>query len=203
MGGPRTPPSLAPPAAAADPPPSPPGTDARPPGARPARRPGRPHGEGESPPAPRPGSAAGALTGAAPTPQGFDIIYEARDLDLPQSQRDGLDQYRGSLDVTKKRVTESKTRIAEVLPGLIEKEFWPASREELRRQVGTLRFDMNTLVSTKTSKADKAEASALKNEVFTAIEAADFAIREKKVDVALAQQAAAVSALDKFIAFVN
>ena len=199
--GPRPPSPVPPPAAAADLLPPRGLTLAAP--ARPAGRPGRPHGEGESPPAPRPGSAAGALTGAAPTPQGLDIIYEARDLDLPQSQRDGLDQYRGSLDGTKKRVTESKTRIAEVLPGLIEKEFWPASREELRRQVGTLRFDMNTLVSTKTSKADKAEASALKAEVFSAIEAADFAIREKKVDVALAQQAAAVSALDKFIAFVN
>ena len=198
--GPRPPSPVPPPAAAADLLPPRGLTLAAP--ARPAGRPGRPHGEGESP-APRPGSAAGALTGAAPTPQGLDIIYEARDLDLPQSQRDGLDQYRGSLDGTKKRVTESKTRIAEVLPGLIEKEFWPASREELRRQVGTLRFDMNTLVSTKTSKADKAEASALKAEVFSAIEAADFAIREKKVDVALAQQAAAVSALDKFIAFVN
>jgi photosystem II oxygen-evolving enhancer protein 3 len=27
---------------------------------------------------------------------GFDIIYEARDLDLPQSKRDGLDQVRAA-----------------------------------------------------------------------------------------------------------
>jgi photosystem II oxygen-evolving enhancer protein 3 len=27
---------------------------------------------------------------------GFDLIYEARDLDLPQSKRDGLDQVRAA-----------------------------------------------------------------------------------------------------------
>merc|ERR1712014_364423 len=29
--------------------------------------------------------------------KGFDIIYEARELDLPQNQRDGLSQFRESL----------------------------------------------------------------------------------------------------------
>lgn len=31
---------------------------------------------------------------------GFDIIYEARDLDLPQSKRDGLDQVRAAAQST-------------------------------------------------------------------------------------------------------
>merc|ERR1712224_993871 len=48
---------------------------------------------------------------------GFDIIYEARDLDLPQDVRDGLTQARSSVDETKKRLAESKKRITqEVLP---------------------------------------------------------------------------------------
>merc|ERR1739848_401179 len=37
---------------------------------------------------------------------GFDLIYEARDLDLPQNVRDGMTQARGSLDDTKKRIVQ-------------------------------------------------------------------------------------------------
>merc|ERR1719373_19460 len=39
---------------------------------------------------------------------GFDIIYEARDLDLPQNVREGFTQARSSLDETKNRVVELK-----------------------------------------------------------------------------------------------
>merc|ERR1711904_647444 len=59
---------------------------------------------------------------------GFDLIYEARDLDLPQGVRDGLTQARSSLNDTKKRVSESKTRITkEVLP-YIEKAYWTEAK---------------------------------------------------------------------------
>merc|ERR1712023_279586 len=44
---------------------------------------------------------------------GFDLIYEARDLDLPQNVRDGLTQARTSVDDTKKRVVESKSESLE------------------------------------------------------------------------------------------
>merc|ERR1719230_358159 len=46
---------------------------------------------------------------------GYDITYEARDLDLPQNVRDGFTQARGSTVETKKRVAESVKRIEGVL----------------------------------------------------------------------------------------
>merc|ERR1712093_940314 len=115
---------------------------------------------------------------------GFDVIYEARDLDLPQNVRDGLTQARSSVDDTKKRVAESKKRITqEVLP-LIKKAYWTKAKEALRLQVGTLRFDLNTLVGTK-PKADKKAAVAAQKQFLSDIEVVDFAIREKKIDAAL------------------
>merc|ERR1719160_1792390 len=90
---------------------------------------------------------------------GFDVIYEARDLDLPQNIRDGLTQARSSVEDTKKRVAESKKRITqEVLP-YIKKSYWTKAKEALRLQVGTLRFDLNTLAESK-PKAEKKAALA-------------------------------------------
>jgi photosystem II oxygen-evolving enhancer protein 3 len=54
---------------------------------------------------------------------GFDIIYEARDLDLDQDTRDGLAQARKNLDATKTRVKESESRI-DNLDELISKNYW-------------------------------------------------------------------------------
>lgn len=54
---------------------------------------------------------------------GFDIIYEARDLDLPQSTRDGFDQSRSSVDATKARVAEASKRISGIKT-YIEKAYW-------------------------------------------------------------------------------
>merc|ERR1712178_622860 len=100
---------------------------------------------------------------------GFDLIYEARDLDLPQNVRDGLTQARSSVDDTKKRVSESKKRITqEVLP-YIKKAYWTEAKEALRLQVGTLRFDLNTLAGTK-SKADKKAAVAAQKQFLSDIE---------------------------------
>merc|ERR1719284_552599 len=49
--------------------------------------------------------------------KGFNIIYEARDLDLPENVRDGFTQARASLVDTKKCISESANRIkTEVLP---------------------------------------------------------------------------------------
>merc|ERR1711924_30406 len=126
---------------------------------------------------------------------GYDLIYEARDLDLPQNVRDGLTQARSSVDDTKKRVSESKTRITkEVLP-YIEKAYWTEAKEALRLQVGTLRFDLNTLAETK-NKTEKKAALAAKKQFFNDIEKVDFAIREKKMNAAIKAYDIAVSSLD-------
>merc|ERR1711976_106993 len=130
---------------------------------------------------------------------GFDLIYEARDLDLPQNVRDGLTQARTSVENTKKRVAESKKRITgEVLP-YIEKAYWTEAKEALRLQVGTLRFDLNTLAETK-PKAEKKKALEAKKQFFNDIEKVDFAIREKKMDAALKSYGIAVSSLDTLLA---
>merc|ERR1712054_182814 len=132
---------------------------------------------------------------------GFDLIYEARDLDLPQNVRDGLTQARTSVDDTKKRVVESKKRITgEVLP-YIEKAYWTEAKEALRLQVGTLRFDLNTLAETKT-KAGKKTALEAKKQFFNDIEKVDFAIREKKMEAAIKAYGTAVASLDSVLAQV-
>jgi hypothetical protein len=43
------------------------------------------------------------------------------------------------------------------------------AREELRRQVGTLRFDLNTLASAKSSKEEKKAALALRKDFITSV----------------------------------
>lgn len=131
---------------------------------------------------------------------GFDLIYEARDLDLPQSVRDGLTQARSSVDSTLKRVKESESRIDTLLEPLVQKQYWTEAREELRRQVGTLRFDLNTLASAKSSKAEKKAALAARKDFVTSVEALDLALRKKDRDSALSKLAVAKSSLDKALA---
>merc|ERR1711920_1054167 len=96
---------------------------------------------------------------------GFDLIYEARDLSLPQSVRDGLTQARGSVDDTKKRVVELKNCLNSELLSFIKKAYWTKAKESLRLRVGTLRFDLNTLVQTK-SKAEKKNVLWLRKNSF-------------------------------------
>merc|ERR1739845_286586 len=99
---------------------------------------------------------------------------------------------------TKKRVVESKKLIAsEVLP-YIKKAYWTKAKEALRLQVGTLRFDLNTLAKTK-PKAEKKAALAAKKQFFDDIEKVDFAIRQKKMDSALKAYGVAVSSLDSVL----
>lgn len=54
---------------------------------------------------------------------GFDIIYEARDLDLPQSTREGFDQSRGNLETSKARVAEASKRVSGIKE-YIDKAYW-------------------------------------------------------------------------------
>ena len=72
-------------------------------------------------------------------------------------------------------------RINEDLPGYISKAYWTQAANEERRQLQTLRFDINNLVEEKSG--DKAAAKAF----YKSIEKMDFAIRQK--DQATAQAA--------------
>ena len=55
---------------------------------------------------------------------GFDLIYEARDLDLPQNVRDGMTQARGDIAATKSRVKESEKRIDSAILPSVQKAYW-------------------------------------------------------------------------------
>jgi photosystem II oxygen-evolving enhancer protein 3 len=58
---------------------------------------------------------------------GFDLIYEARDLDLPQNTRDGITQFKSDLKATKARYSASAARIEGPLGEYINKSYWCAS----------------------------------------------------------------------------
>ena len=88
---------------------------------------------------------------------GYYIIDEARDLSLPQSTRDGLDQFRGDLPATKKRLAAAIASIKEIVPVSIEKNYWVEAREGLRRRAGTLREDLYTVAA---SLGDRASQKA-------------------------------------------
>lgn len=132
---------------------------------------------------------------------GFDLIYEARDLDLPQNQREGFTQARTQVEDTKKRIKLSETRIDSKIEPSIKSAYWTEAREELRRQVGTLRFDLNALAAAKPKDGKKAALAA--NKAFIAkVEALDFALRKKDGTAALAALQSTKSALDTALATV-
>ena len=131
--------------------------------------------------------------------RGFDIIYEARDLDLPQATRDGLTQARSSIPAAIARIKESESRIDGKLPGFVEKKYWTLAREELRGQVGTLRFDINA-VAESLGKDGKKALLGKKADFLKAADTLDFAIRKKDPVKAAAALEATRSTLDAAIA---
>jgi photosystem II oxygen-evolving enhancer protein 3 len=129
---------------------------------------------------------------------GFDLIYEARDSELPQNVRDGLTQARASLSDTKTRVLADKKIIDTELLPLIKKAYWTQAKEKLRLELGDLRFDLGTLASAK-AKDEKKAAVAANKEFFTKAEKCDFAIRSKNMDAAEKAFAAAAASLDALV----
>ena len=126
--------------------------------------------------------------------KGFDIIYEARDLDLPQGVRDGMDQIKADPVLAKQRIVESQRRIESELEPFIQKAYWTEAREQLRRQVGTLRFDINAL-SAQLPKAARKETEALKKSFVSEVSDLDFALRKKNKESALKELADTKAAL--------
>lgn len=115
---------------------------------------------------------------------GLQLIYEARDLDLDQKPRsDGPSRFSFQKLNTKEtltRATESVARINNDVGEYVGKKYWTQAANELRRQVGTLRFDVNNLVENK--GADSADAKAF----YAKLENLDFALRQKDQDAATA-----------------
>ena len=75
----------------------------------------------------------------------------------------------------------------------VNKAYWTQARNELRRQVGSMRFDINNLVENKGS--GKADAKKF----YKNVEQLDFAIRQKDKDAAVAALAVVQTSGDALI----
>merc|ERR1712216_400166 len=120
--------------------------------------------------------------------EGLQLIYEARDLNIAETTRqDGASRFAFQKLTTKQtaaRASESISRLDQDMATYVNKAYWTQARNELRRQVGTMRFDINNLVETKGSGKEEAKA------FYKNVEKLDFAIRQK--DKAAATAALAV-----------
>lgn len=88
---------------------------------------------------------------------------------------------------------DSQARLdGEVLPA-INKSYWTEARQAMRRAMGTLRYDFNTLADAKgVAKATKPVTKA----TFKKVDALDFAIRSKDKEAALKAFEEAKAAVD-------
>lgn len=113
---------------------------------------------------------------------------QARDLNISNSPRqEGASRFalqKLTTAQTATRAKESISRLDKDVAVYVDKAYWTQARNELRRQVGTLRYDINNLVEAKGSGAAEAKAF-IKN-----VEKLDFAIRQK--DSAAAKASLAV-----------
>jgi len=128
-----------------------------------------------------------------------NIADRARDVDIDVKIRNGWTD-RESKEFVVKRVAESKKRIESDVKTYVDQASWYAAKQELRRQLGTMSADMNSLVA---SSGDKKKGASLKKDFFTSIDALDFAIRQKNQEVAQKYQAESVSKLNDFLSFAG
>jgi photosystem II oxygen-evolving enhancer protein 3 len=114
--------------------------------------------------------------------------YQARDLNIAETTRqDGASRFafqKLTTAQTAARAKESISRLDQDMATYVNKAYWTQARNELRRQVGTMRFDINNLVEIKGSGKEDAKA------FYKNVEKLDFAIRQK--DKAAATAALAV-----------
>ena len=128
---------------------------------------------------------------AAPLTPHTALPPQARDLDVDNKPKPGESTrfalQKLTLEQTKARVAESLNRLTGTVTDYSNKKYWTPAQNELRRQVGYLRFDLNALVEAKGS--GDAEADAL----VKSVEDLDFAFRKKSPEKA-AKAVAAVAA---------
>jgi photosystem II oxygen-evolving enhancer protein 3 len=115
---------------------------------------------------------------------GLQLIYEARDLDLDNKTRnDGPSRFalqKLTTEQTAARASESVDRLNKDVAVYVGKKYWTQASNELRRQVYTLRFDLNNLVEAKGGS----QADAKK--FYKTLESLDFSIRQKDQESATA-----------------
>lgn len=138
---------------------------------------------------------------------GVQLIYEARDVDLPLKDRylysrDGEAGKALTPEETVARVGDAKARIDGEVRAAIQGQDWAKARNALRGRAGFLRFDLNYLVSLK-DKASKKEAIELKKSALQKIEDLDYQLRLKNQEASNGKIEVALAELDKAIAFLK
>ncbi|TLM24471.1 hypothetical protein FEC38_19075, partial [Acinetobacter baumannii] len=117
---------------------------------------------------------------------------EARDLDLPLKNRFFLQAL--SPTEAAARAKESAQEILNV-KGLIDKKAWPYVQNDLRLKSEYLRFDLNTIIASK-SKDEKKQLKDLTGKLFQNMADLDHAAKIKSSADAEKSYAAAVSSLN-------
>lgn len=120
---------------------------------------------------------------------------EARDLDLPLKERFYIQPL--SADQAAARAKESAKQILEVKK-LIDKKAWPYVQNDLRSKASYLRYDLNTVISSK-PKDQKKPLKTLTSKLFDTLDNLDYAARSKDTPKAEKYYAEAVTALNDVI----
>nr|CAD1819193.1 unnamed protein product [Ananas comosus var. bracteatus] len=131
--------------------------------------------------------------GGLPGTQNADI---PRDLDLPLKERFYLQPLPPAEAAA--RVKESAKDIVN-LKELIDKKEWPYVQNDLRLKAGSLRYDLNTIISTK-PKEEKKQLKELYDKLFTTLDELDYAAKIKSTPQAEKSYAKTKSALDDVLA---
>lgn len=120
---------------------------------------------------------------------------EARDLDLPLKERFYIQPL--SVEQAAARAKESAKEILEVKK-LIDKKAWPYVQNDLRSKASYLRYDLNTVISSK-PKDQKKPLKTLTSKLFDTLDNLDYAARSKDAPKAEKYYAETVSALNDVI----
>lgn len=96
---------------------------------------------------------------------------QARDTDLPLKERFFI-QALSPTDAAQRAKFSAQDIIA--VKSLIDKKAWPYVQNGLRNSAGYLRYDLNTVISSKTSKDEKKFLKALSAQLFDSLNAVSF-----------------------------
>ncbi|KAJ4912798.1 hypothetical protein Rs2_07419 [Raphanus sativus] len=127
---------------------------------------------------------------------GTDNSDQARDLKLALKERFYLQPLPPTEAVA--RAKESAKEIVNV-KSLIDKKAWPYVQNDLRLRASYLRYDLNTIISSK-SKDEKKSLKALTGKLFDTINNLDYAAKKKSTPDAEKYYAETVSSLNDVLA---
>ncbi|XP_077220199.1 photosystem II subunit Q-2 [Tasmannia lanceolata] len=124
---------------------------------------------------------------------------EPRDLDLPLKERFFIQPLTPAQAAI--RAKESAKEIINVKE-FIDKKAWPYVMNDLRLQAGYLRYDLNTVIASK-SKEEKKPLKELTGKLFATIDNLDYAAKKKSSPQAEKYYAETVSALNAVLSKIG